>query len=187
MGQSISVMVEGGKATAAPPLGPALGPLGINMGKVIEDINKATADMKGMQVPVKVSVDDKKKVTIEVGKPPTSALIKKEIGIQSGSGQAGLVRAGDLTEEQVRKIARIRFGSDNPAAFSQVVGSARSMGVTVGKGALSEEEKKQAKASTVKAKEAPKPAEAPAEAAEKPEEKAAKEKPREKPREKKGK
>lgn len=175
MGQSISVMVEGGKATAAPPLGPALGPLGVNMGKIIEDINRATADMKGMQVPVQVSVDDKKNVTIEVGKPPTSALIKKELGVQKGSGQAGAVRAGDLTAEQVKKIARIKFGSDEPRFARQVEGAARSMGITIGKGALTEEEKQQAKKAAAKAKEEAKPAEATAEAEKEPQQQKPKE------------
>ncbi|MEK6939213.1 MAG: 50S ribosomal protein L11, partial [Nanoarchaeota archaeon] len=81
--QVVETMVEGGKATAAPPLGPALGPTGLNIGQVVMEINKKTADLKGMQVPVKVIVDtDTKTFTIEIGTPPASALIKKEAGIE---------------------------------------------------------------------------------------------------------
>jgi len=76
--QTVDAMVEGGKATAAPPLGPALGPLGVNIGQVISEINKKTADFKGVQVPVKIIVDEDKNVTITVGTPPASALIKQE-------------------------------------------------------------------------------------------------------------
>ena len=65
--QTVDAMVEGGKATAAPPLGPALGPLGVNIGQVISEINKKTADFKGVQVPVKIIVDEDKNVTITVG------------------------------------------------------------------------------------------------------------------------
>ena len=82
--QTIEVLIEGGKATAAPPLGPALGPTGVNIGQVVSEINKKTAAMKGMQVPVKVIVDDKdKSVEITVGTPPASALIKKEANIKN--------------------------------------------------------------------------------------------------------
>ena len=80
--QTVESLIEGGKASAAPPLGPALGPTGVNIGQVVAEINKKTADMKGMQVPVKVTVDtDTKEFTIEIGTPPAAALIKKEAGI----------------------------------------------------------------------------------------------------------
>ncbi len=132
MGQSVSVIVEGGKATAAPPLGPALGPLGVPIGKVVEEINKKTAELKGMQVPVKVTVNSDKTFNIDVGTPPASALIAKEAGVPKGSGEAGKGWIGKLKPEQARKIAKAKFGSDEDSFYNQIVGTARSMAVYVG-------------------------------------------------------
>lgn len=141
--QTIEALVDGGKASAGPPLGPALGPLGINIGDVINAINEKTRDMAGMKVPVKVIIDtDTKEFEIEVGTPPTSALIKKELDLSKGSEEPGKKRVGDLTPEQAKKIAKIKFNSDDDASLRQVEGSARSMGITLGKGAVTEEETK---------------------------------------------
>ncbi len=187
--QTIETMVKGGKATAGPPLGPALGPLKVNTKAVVDKINEKTKDMAGMDVPVKVIVDtETKDFKVVVGTPPVSALIKKELNLDKGSGEAGIKRVGDLTEEQVKKIARIKFGSDAEPCVSQVKGTCRSMGVTIGEGAITEEEKKKyeelekqkaAEEATKAAIKAEKPAEgeAEAEAKEAPqEEKAAEEK-----------
>ncbi|HLC99052.1 MAG TPA: 50S ribosomal protein L11, partial [Candidatus Nanoarchaeia archaeon] len=104
--QTVEALVNGGQATAAPPLGPALGPLGVNIGQVISDINKKTADFKGMQVPVKIIVDtDTKKFDITIGTPPASALIKKEAKIEKGSGNPLADKIADLKIEQIIKIA----------------------------------------------------------------------------------
>lgn len=82
---TIPALVEGGKASAGPPLGPALGPLGVNINKIIETINEQTKEFKGITVPVKVVVDkDSKQFEVIVGSPPVSALIKKELGIEKG-------------------------------------------------------------------------------------------------------
>jgi large subunit ribosomal protein L11 len=152
--ERIEVMVEGGKATAAPPLGPALGPLGVPMQKIIDEINNKTKDLKGMEVPVTVIVDMvTKEFEIKVGSPPASALIKKELGIQKGSSEAGKVRTGDLSEEQVRRIASAKFGSTEDRYVNQIKGSARSMGITIGAGKLSEEEMKVAEEAHKKAAE----------------------------------
>ena len=132
MGQSVSVIVEGGKATAAPPLGPALGPLGVPIGKVVEEINRKTAELKGMQVPVKVTVNSDKTFNIDVGTPPASALIAKEAGVPKGSGEAGKGWIGKLSPDQAKKISKAKFGSDEPSYFNQIVGTARSMAVYVG-------------------------------------------------------
>ncbi len=140
--QTIEAMVEGGKASAGPPLGPALGPAGVNVADVVAKINEKTKDMAGMKVPVKVIVNEDKSFDIEVGTPPVSALILKELGLQKGSGEPGRKRAGDLTMEQARKIARIKFGSDSEANVRQVIGSARSMGISFEKGEVTEEELK---------------------------------------------
>jgi large subunit ribosomal protein L11 len=154
--QTIESLVDGGKASAGPPLGPALGPMGVNIGKVIAAINEKTREMAGMKVPVKVIVDsDTKAFEIEVGTPPTSALIKKELNLKKASGTAGKERISDLSVEQAKKIAKIKFGSDDEPSVRQVEGTARSMGVTVGKGAVTEEEKK-AYEETKKAEEAEK-------------------------------
>ncbi len=134
--QTIEQLVEGGKATAAPPLGPALGPMGVNIGQVVTEINKKTADFKGMKVPVKVTVDtETKEFSITVGTPPSSALIKKEAGIQKGSGNPLADKIADLKIEQVIKIAKMKsdalLGKDTFAKVKEVCGTCNSMGVMV--------------------------------------------------------
>lgn len=134
--QKIDILIEGGKATAAPPLGPALGPTGVNIGQVVSDINQKTADFKGMQVPVIVEVDsDTKTYTITLGTPPASALIKKELGLQKGQGDHKAGAVGNLTMAQVLKIARMKedalLGVDLKARAKEIIGSAQSIGVTV--------------------------------------------------------
>lgn len=193
--ETIEVMIEAGKATAAPPLGPALGPLGVNTKAIVDEINEKTKELKGMQVPVKVTVDtDKKTFEIEVGTPPVASLVKKELGIDKGSDEPGTKRSGDMTEEQVKRIARTKFGSDAPEFVNQVRGTCRSMGVTIGQGAITKEELKgyeemekqkaeEEAAKAAKTAEGEAPAEAPVEAGEeKPEE--AEKKEEEKPKEK---
>lgn len=134
--QIVETMVEGGKATAAPPLGPALGPTGVNIGQVVSEINKKTADMKGMQVPVKVVVDPSNKTfTIEIGTPPTTALIKKEAGVEKGAGNPKLEKIADLLIEQIIKIAKIKEGNLGgvtlKAKIKEIVGTCVSMGILV--------------------------------------------------------
>jgi len=159
---TVDALVDGGKATAGPPIGNQLGPLKVNTMQIVKDINEKTKELAGMKVPVKIIVDtETKKYTISVGTPPISALIKKEIGLDKGSGESGKIRAGDLTMEQVKRIAKAKFQSDDTAHVNQVIGSARSMGVTVGKGAITAEEKKLAEAEKQRMKaEAEKKAEA---------------------------
>lgn len=133
---SVEVLIEGGKATAAPPLGPALGPLGVNIGAVVADINKKTADYKGMQVPVKVTVDDKTKAhTITIGTPPASALIKKEAKVDKGSGKPHTDYVADLKIEQIIKIAKMKedalTGKTLKEKVKEIIGSCRSLGVKV--------------------------------------------------------
>jgi large subunit ribosomal protein L11 len=136
MKESIDVMVEGGKASAGPPLGPALGPLGIKIDKVIGAINEKTKDYNGMTVPVKVIVDSGTKAfEIEVGSPPMSALIKSELGIEKGSGAAKEETAGDLSMELAIKIAGMKrddvLAKDTKAGVKEVLGTCVSMGITV--------------------------------------------------------
>ena len=134
--ENIQVLVEGGKATAAPPLGPALGPLGVNIGQVVADINKRTAEFKGMQVPVTVSVDrDTKKFDISVGTPPASALIKKETHLEKGSGKPSTEKVADILIEQIIKIAKMKadntLGKTLKHKVKEIVGTCDSMGVLV--------------------------------------------------------
>lgn len=134
--QTIQALVEGGKATAAPPLGPALGPLGVNIGQVVADINKKTADFKGMQVPVKVTVDtETKQYSIELGTPPVSALIRKEAGVDKGASNPLAEKVGDLRIEQVIKIAKMKedalLGKSTKERIKEVIGTCNSMGIMV--------------------------------------------------------
>ncbi|MEM7815605.1 MAG: 50S ribosomal protein L11 [Candidatus Aenigmatarchaeota archaeon] len=144
---TVEALVDGGKATAGPPLGNQLGPLKVNVMQIVKEINDKTKELSGMKVPVKIVVNtETKKYEITIGTPPISALIKRELGIEKGSGEAGKIRAGDLSMEQVKRIAKAKFGSDETVYINQVIGSARSMGVTVGKGAITDEERKAAEA-----------------------------------------
>lgn len=134
--QTIDVMVEAGKASAAPPLGPALGPTGINIGLVVSEINKKTGDMKGMQVPVKVVYDtDDKSFNIVVGTPPTASLIKKEAGVEKGAANPLTDKIADLRIQQIIKIAKIKEGSllgnNLKHKIKEVIGTCRSMGILV--------------------------------------------------------
>ena len=134
--KTISALVSGGEASAGPPLGPSLGPMGVNVLQVVNMINEKTKDFPGMKVPVKVEVDSEtKKFTVEVGIPPTAALIAKEAGIPKGSGTAGTNFAGDLTLEGAVKIAKVKldgsYAKDVRGAVKEVIGSCVSMGVKV--------------------------------------------------------
>lgn len=134
--ETIEILIDGGKATPGPPLGPAIGPLGINMMQVVEQINQKTADFEGMKVPVKIIVDlDTKEFEITVGTPPTTALIKDELQIEKGSQDPGLDKIADLKVEQALKIARMKFdallSNDYKNATKEVIGTCVSMGITV--------------------------------------------------------
>ena len=143
--QTVEVLVDAGKATAGPPIGSSLGQLGVNVGKIVMEINEKTKALAGMQVPVKIIVDTSTKhYEIKIGTPPVSALIKKKLAIEKGSGTAGTARVGDLTEEQVKEIAMTKFGHADGKVITQVKGTARSMGVTIGMGAVTAEELKRA-------------------------------------------
>jgi large subunit ribosomal protein L11 len=134
--ESIKVMVEGGKATAAPPLGPALGPMGVNIGQVIAAINQKTASFKGMQVPVEVKVNkSNKSFEIEVGTPPASALLKKEANIEKGSGNPKEDKVADVLIEQIIKVAKMKegklLGKTLKDRVKEIIGTCDSMGFLV--------------------------------------------------------
>ena len=106
---TIDAMVNGGKASAGPPLGPALGPAGVNIGKVIAAINEKTKNFSGIKVPVKVVVDkDTKEFEIIVGSPPTSQLLKKEVNLEKLSGKAGSEPVADVKMQQIIKVAMMK-------------------------------------------------------------------------------
>lgn len=134
--ETIEILIDGGKATPGPPLGPAIGPLGINMMQVVEQINQKTADFEGMKVPVKIIVDvGSKEFEVTVGTPPTTALIKDELKIEKGSQDPGLDKVADLSVEQALKIARMKFdallSNDYKNAAKEVIGTCVSMGISV--------------------------------------------------------
>ena len=132
----VELLVSGGQATAGPPLGPALGPLGINILLVVNKINELTKDYAGMKVPVKVAVDTEDKTfEVTVGVPTAAALVVSELKVEKGSGTPNSVKVGDLSMDQVVRIARIKraelLSGDLKSAAKEILGTCVSMGVTV--------------------------------------------------------
>lgn len=130
------LLVSGGQATAGPPLGPALGPLGVNVMMIVNRINELTKDYAGMKVPVKVAVDpETKEFEVSVGTPTASALIVSELKIEKGSGTPNKAKVGNLTMEQILRITKIKrhelLAKNIKLAAKEVLGSCVSMGVTV--------------------------------------------------------
>jgi len=135
---TIPAIVEGGRANAGPPLGPALGPLGVNIGGIIDEINKKTSPFAGIKVPVKVIVDKASKTfEIEVGSPSTGELLKKELGVEKGrkGGADDPKTVGDLKFEQVVKVARMKETGSLVRSLKngakEVLGTCVSLGITV--------------------------------------------------------
>ncbi len=134
--KAVELLVSGGQATAGPPLGPALGPLGVNVLAIVNKINELTKDYSGMKVPVKVTVDpETKEFEVSVGTPTTSALIVSELKIKKGSGTPSTEKVGNLTIEQVMRIVKLKrpelLAKTLKAAAKEVLGSCVSLGVTV--------------------------------------------------------
>jgi large subunit ribosomal protein L11 len=132
----VKVQIPAGKATAAPPVGTALGPHGINMGAFIKEYNEKTAAMTGSVVPVVVTIFEDRSFTFVTKSPPAADLIRKEAGLEKGSAQPSKTLVGKITQAQIRKIAEIKKNDLNAnsveAAMKMVEGTARSMGVEVG-------------------------------------------------------
>jgi len=131
----IAGLIEGGKASGGPPLGPALGPLGVNINAIVAEINDKTKQFAGIKIPVKVIVDPiTKEYKIEVGAPPTSALILKELGLSTGA-KTKEETIGSITIEQLKKIAQAKeakmYGNTMAARVKQIIGTCKSMGVKV--------------------------------------------------------
>lgn len=132
----VSVLVEGGKAAAGATLGAALGPLGVNVGQVVQKINEQTKQFAGMRVPVLIKVDATTRAfTLEVGRPPVAALLLKEAGKEKGSGKPKGEVLGDVSMDAVRRIAEAKgadlFGRGPDEKINQVIGTCTSMGLTV--------------------------------------------------------
>ena len=132
----IKLIVDGGAMKPGPTIAQQLGPMGINIGKVIEDINKATSSFKGVKVPVELNVNAKtKKYDIKVSSPPVSELLKKELGLEKGSGEAGKIKVGNAAIEQIIGIAKTKMPNmlarDMKNAVKLVLGSCVSLGLLV--------------------------------------------------------
>ncbi len=129
----VQALIEGGKASGGPPLGPVLGPLGVNINAIVGEINEKTKDFAGIKILAKVYVDTAtKKYRIEIGVPSTSALILKTLGVPAGAkGKDETI--GNLTLEQVKSIAEKKtnlYGKTLADKVKQVLGTCKSMGVT---------------------------------------------------------
>lgn len=134
--QSISALVTGGQASAGPPLGPALGPLGVNIMEIINTINQRTSDFEGMKVPVTVTVNTKtKKWEVIVGIPSAAALLLKEAGIQKGSGTSGATWVGDIKVDSLVKVAKAKLDSSYASTIKsvakEVAGTCVSLGIKI--------------------------------------------------------
>ncbi len=132
----IKLLVEGGNMTPGPSVAQQLGPMGVNMGKVISDVNEATQEFKGVTLPVHLTVNaDTKEVTIKVLSPPTSELIKKELGIEKASGARLKQRVGNFAIEQVISVAKAKhdamLSNDFMASVKSVIGTCQALGVLI--------------------------------------------------------
>ena len=131
----VKLQIPAGKATPAPPVGTALGPHGVNIMQFTKEFNARTADQVGLIIPVVLTVYQDRSFTFITKTPPVPVLIKKKLGIESGSKVPNKTKVGNLTKEQVREIAEVKMPDLNAAtieaAISMVKGTARSMGITV--------------------------------------------------------
>lgn len=131
----IKLQVQAGKATPAPPIGPALGQHGVNIMGFCKEFNARTADQAGLVIPVVITVYQDRSFTFITKTPPAAVLIKKACNIESGSGRPNDTKVATITQEQVRQIATMKMpdlnAADVEAAMRMVAGTARSMGVTV--------------------------------------------------------
>ena len=134
--RTFNFIVNGGEATGGPPIGPALGPLGVNIMAIVNKINEETAEYQGVPVPVDIIIDtDSKVFTVKVGMLSTFALITQALGISKGSQTPNTDFVGDLTFDQLLDVARRKregvLAASLKAAVREIVGSCQSMGVTV--------------------------------------------------------
>ena len=131
----VKLQIPAGQATPAPPVGTALGPQGINIMAFVKEFNSRTSQQPGMILPVEVTIFSDKSFTFILKTPPAAILLKKEAGIEKGSGQPNRNKVGKVTKAQIRKIAEIKMPDLNcdsiESAMAMVAGAARSMGLEV--------------------------------------------------------
>jgi large subunit ribosomal protein L11 len=132
----IKLLVDGGEMKPGPIVGQKLGPAGVNIGLVISEVNKATSEFKGTKVPITLDVDTKtKKFKVEVSSPPTSELLKKELGLEKGTGEHKKNKVSNAAIETIIKVAKVKYpnmlAKDFKSAVKSVVGSAVSLGILV--------------------------------------------------------
>ena len=131
----IKLQASGGQATPAPPIGPALGQHGVNIGQFVSQFNERTKELNGTTVPVVITVYTDKSFTFEVKSPPAAVLLKQAAGVAKGSGVPNKEKVGKVTAEQVRQIAQTKSKDLNAYSLEQaekiIRGTARSMGVEV--------------------------------------------------------
>ncbi len=131
----IKLQAPGGKATPAPPIGPALGQHGVNIGQFVSQFNDRTRDLNGMTVPVVITVYIDKSFSFEVKSPPAAVLLKQAADVAKGSGVPNREKVGNVTAAQVRKIAETKFKDLNAYDLEQadkiIRGTARSMGIDI--------------------------------------------------------
>jgi large subunit ribosomal protein L11 len=131
----IKLQASGGKATPAPPIGPALGQHGVNIGQFVSQFNERTKDLNGMTVPVVINVYGDKSFDFVVKSPPAAVLLREEAGLAKGSGVPNKEKVGKVTKEQIRRISSRKFEDLNAFSLEQadkiIEGTARSMGIEV--------------------------------------------------------
>ena len=131
----VKLQIPAGQATPAPPVGTALGPQGINIMAFVKEFNSRTAKENGLILPVEITIFSDKSFTFILKTPPAAILVKKEIGLEKGSGQPNRNKVGKITKAQIKKIAEIKMPDLNTdsleSAMAMVAGAARSMGVEV--------------------------------------------------------
>ncbi len=131
----IKLQIPGGQATPAPPVGPALGQHGVNIGQFVTQFNEKTKDAQGMTLPVEISVFRDKSFTFIIKSPPAAVLIKKAVGIAKGSSEPNREKVGSITKAQVEEIAKIKLPDLNARKIDMaariIEGTAQSMGIKV--------------------------------------------------------
>jgi large subunit ribosomal protein L11 len=131
----IKLQIQAGQATPAPPVGPALGQHGVNIMEFCKQFNAQTGSQPGMLIPVEIDVYQDRTFSFITKTPPAAELIKKEIGLASGSAESNRDKVGKISREQLRKIAQVKMpdlnATDEEAAMRMIAGTARSMGVEV--------------------------------------------------------
>jgi large subunit ribosomal protein L11 len=131
----VKLQITAGKATPAPPVGPALGQHGVNIMAFCKEFNERTASQAGLVIPVVITIMDDRSFSFVLKTPPAAVLLKKAAGIESGSGKPNTVKVATLPRAKVREIAQLKMedlnANDVEAAMRMVEGTARSMGIVV--------------------------------------------------------